>query len=76
MSNWERMIVSKARHGSFRGGGLTDENAYYAFFADPNSRSVDCGGIVSAIVVIVTTLPQVLKVAFLAPATKLFREQT
>lgn len=90
MSNWERMMASKARHGSFRGdsfrggsfrgrsfrgSGLSDEDAYYAFFADPVPRSVDCGGIVSAIVAIVTAVPRVLKGTFLAPATKLNREQ-
>jgi hypothetical protein len=73
MSNWERLIATKARHGSFTGSGLADEDAYYEFFADTNPPWVNYRGIVVAIFVIVAAIPRVMKVTFSAPATKLFR---
>jgi hypothetical protein len=73
MSNWERLIANKAHHGSFKGNGLADENAYYEFFAGSSPRSVDYRGIVLAIIVTAIAVRRVMKVTFSAPATKLFR---
>lgn len=73
MSDWKKMMASKARHGRFNGRSLADENAYFEFFGGSNQRPVDCRGVVSKICAIATQLPKVLKVTFPTLTINLFR---
>lgn len=39
MDDWQKMIRSRARYGSFIGRGRADEDAYYAFLDRAETRS-------------------------------------
>lgn len=44
MSNWEQIIASRARHGTFVGNSKEDENAYYEFFGGSAPKADQVSG--------------------------------
>ncbi len=75
MSNWEQIIATKARHGTFVGNRSTDEDLYYEFFAGSDARRLDFQGMVSAIYHRSLDLLKRAKVTFPKPALSLFQKR-
>lgn len=75
MGNWQEMMRTRARHGSFVGRGSRDEDSYFEFFAGSDLDREIHRSITVARSAPMTYLHDLLKMVHAVSAAKLLRFQ-